>query len=184
MKITKSELFNLIKEEIMSEMDGLTMMDDPYDDSQEPESFKNMDQVAEMMENAVLTSMDDLISIVSNFLVTTQGGHETPTELMMEGMRMLHQAGFREPDASVVEKMIKDEMDSGDYDTTYYADGEGVAPMPTDDQHIREGMENITPENMQLVMDAMRKMAPLVGVISLPVLIGLVYEQFRKMGAK
>ena len=95
MKITKSELFNLIKEEIMSEMDGLTMMDDPYDDSQEPESFTDMDQVAEMMENAVLTSMDDLISMISNFLVTTQR-HEKPTELMMEGMRMLHQAGFRE----------------------------------------------------------------------------------------
>jgi hypothetical protein len=33
-------------------------------------------------------------------------------------------------------------------------------------------------------MDAMKKMAPLVGAISLPVLIGLVYEQFKKMGAK
>ena len=41
MKIKKSELLALIKEEIMSEMDGLTMMDDPYDDSQEPESFKD-----------------------------------------------------------------------------------------------------------------------------------------------
>ena len=183
MKIKKSELLALIKEEIMVEMRGLTMMDDPYDDSQEPESFKDMEQVAEMMENAVLTSMDDLISIISNFLVTTQG-HEKPTELMMEGMQMLHQAGFREPDASVIEKMIKDEMDSGYYDTTYYADGEGVAPMPTDDRHLREGMENITPENMQLVMDAMKKMAPLVGAISLPVLIGLIYDQFRKMGAK
>jgi hypothetical protein len=184
MKITKSELFNLIKEEIMSEMDGLTMMDDPNDDSQEPESFKDMDRVAKMMENTIITSMDDPISIVSNFLVTTQGGHETPAELMREGMQMLHQAGFREPDASVIEKMIKDAMDDGYYDTTYYADGEGVAPLPTDDRHLREGMENITPENMQLVMDAMKKMAPLVGAISLPVLIGLVYEQFKKMGAK
>ena len=183
MKIKKSELLALIKEEIMSEMDGLTMMDDPYDDSQEPESFKDMDQVAEMMENAVLTSMDELISMISNFLVTTQG-HEKPTELMREGMQMLHQAGFREPDASVIEKMIKDEMDSGYYDTTYYADGEGVAPMPTDDRHLREGMENITPENIQLVMDALQKMAPLIGVMSLPVLIGMIYEQLKDMGAK
>ena len=183
MKIKKSELLALIKEEIMSEMDGLTMMDDPYDDSQEPESFKDMEQVAEMMENAVLTSMDDLISIISNFLVTTQG-YEKPTELMREGMQMLHQAGFREPDASVIEKMIKDEMDSGYYDTTYYADGEGVAPMPTDDRHLREGMENITPENIQLVMDALQKMAPLIGVMSLPVLIGMIYEQLKDMGAK
>ena len=36
MKIKKSELFALIKEEIMSEMDGLTMMDDPYDDDAVP----------------------------------------------------------------------------------------------------------------------------------------------------
>ena len=183
MKIKKSELLALIKEEIMSEMDGLTMMDDPYDDSQEPESFKDMDQVAEMMENAVLTSMDSPIALISNFLVTTQG-HEKPTELMREGMQMLHQAGFREPDASVIEKMIKDEMDSGYYDTTYYADGEGVAPMPTDDRHLREGMENITPENIQLVMDALQKMAPLIGVMSLPVLIGMIYEQLKDMGAK
>jgi len=183
MKIKKSELLALIKEEIMSEMDGLTMMDDPYDDSQEPESFKDMDQVAEMMENAVLTSMDSPIALISNFLVTTQG-HEKPTELMREGMQMLHQAGFREPDASVIEKMIKDEMDSGYYDTTYYADGEGVAPMPTDDRHLREGMENITPENIQLVMDALQKMAPLIGGMSLPVLIGMIYEQLKDMGAK
>ena len=60
MKITKSELFNLIKEEIMSEMDGLTMMDDPNDDSQEPESFKDMDRVAKMMENTIITSMDEI----------------------------------------------------------------------------------------------------------------------------
>ena len=32
MKIKKSELLALIKEEIMDEMRGLTMMDDPYDD--------------------------------------------------------------------------------------------------------------------------------------------------------
>ena len=183
MKITKSELFNLIKEEIMSEMDGLTMMDDPYDDSQEPESFTDMDQVAEMMENAVLTSMDDLISMISNFLVTTQG-HEKPTELMMEGMRMLHQAGFREPDASVIEKMIKDEMDSGYYDTTYYADGEGVAPMPTDDRHLREGMENITPENIGIVFEALGKMAPMIAAMGVPAFIVMLKEFYdeRKGG--
>jgi len=164
-------------------MRGLTMMDDPYDDSQEPESFKDMDQLAEQMENAVLSSMDMLISMISNFLVTTQGNRD-PRELMREGMQILHQAGFREPDASVVEKMIKDEMDSGDYDTTYYADGEGVAPMPTDDQHIREGMENITPENLGIVFEALGKMAPMIAAMGVPAFIVMLKEFYdeRKGG--
>jgi hypothetical protein len=272
MKITKSELFNLIKEEIMSEMDGLTMMDDPYDDDAVPagmeqggamdqvakeidhmiiiqmddvismlsnylvtsgasrdprraaamgmemlhdaglafpdqralermiapddddedmpmmqEGMENitpeMDQLAEQMENAVLSSMDMLISMISNFLVTTQG-YEKPTELMREGMQMLHQAGFREPDASVIEKMIKDEMDSGYYDTTYYADGEGVAPMPTDDRHLREGMENITPENIGIVFEALGKMAPMIAAMGVPAFIVMLKEFYdeRKGG--
>jgi hypothetical protein len=183
MKIKKSELLALIKEEIMVEMRGLTMMDDPYDDSQEPESFKDMDQLAEQMENAVLSSMDMLISMISNFLVTTQGNRD-PRELMREGMQMLHQAGFREPDASVIEKMIKDEMDSGYYDTTYYADGEGVAPMPTDDRHLREGMENITPENIGIVFEALGKMAPMIAAMGVPAFIVMLKEFYdeRKGG--
>ena len=49
---------------------------------------------------------------------------------------------------------------------------------------MQEGMEGINPENMQLVADAIQKMAPLIGVMSLPVLIGLIYEQLKGMGAK
>ena len=49
---------------------------------------------------------------------------------------------------------------------------------------MQEGFENITPENMQLVADALQKMAPMIGVMSLPVLIGLIYEQLKNMGAK
>ena len=86
MKIKKSELIALIKEEIMSEMDGLTMMDDPYDD---------------------------------------------------------------------------DDMDMK-----------------------QEGMENITPENIEIVGQAMAQMAPLIGAMSLPVLIGMIYEKLKEMGAK
>ena len=48
----------------------------------------------------------------------------------------------------------------------------------------KEGFENITPENMQLVADALQKMAPMIGAMSLPVLIGLIYEQLKNMGAK
>ncbi len=86
MKIKKSELLALIKEEIMSEMDGLTMMDDPYDD---------------------------------------------------------------------------DDMDMK-----------------------QEGMENITPENIEIVGQAMAQMAPLIGAMSLPILIGMIYEKLKEMGAK
>jgi len=163
MKLKKSELLALIKEEIMSEMSGLTIMDDPYDDSQEPESFKVMDQVAKLIENRILLSMDDTISIISNYLVTTQS-YKSPKELMMRGLEMLHEAGYREADARAIETMIADDDEDMDM--------------------MQEGLENISPENMQLVMDAMQKMAPLLGTLSLPVLIGIIYEQLKNMGAK
>jgi hypothetical protein len=80
-------------------------------------------------------------------------------------MAMLRDAGFRPPDPSTIEQMISPEM--GDEE-----------PM------MQEGFENITPENMQLVADALQKMAPMIGAMSLPVLIGLIYEQLKNMGAK
>jgi len=39
-------------------------------------------------------------------------------------------------------------------------------------------------ESMQVVADAVQKMAPLLGAMSLPVLIGLIYEKLKEMGAK
>ena len=74
MKIKKSELLALIKEEIMSEMDGLTMMDDPIDDDAVPAGMEKggaMDQVAEEMDRMITTEMDDAISMLSNYLVTS-----------------------------------------------------------------------------------------------------------------
>jgi len=167
MKIKKSELLALIKEEIMSEMDGLTMMDDPSDDDAVPSEMEQggaMDQVAEQMEGTIISSMDEAISMVSNHLVTTEGNRDT-RQLMMRGMDMLHDAGFREPSADALERMI-----SGD-------DEDDMGMM-------QEGIENINAENMQIVADALQKMAPLLGVMSLPVLIGLIYEQLKSMGAK
>ena len=167
MKIKKSELLALIKEEIMSEMDGLTMMDDPSDDDAVPAEMEQggtMDQVAEQMEGTIISSMDEAISMVSNHLVTTEGNRDT-RQLMMRGMDMLHDAGFREPSADALERMI-----SGD-------DEDDMGMM-------QEGIENINAENMQIVADALQKMAPLLGVVSLPVLIGLIYEQLKSMGAK
>jgi hypothetical protein len=98
MKIKKSELLALIKEEIMNEMDGLTMMDDPRD------------------------------------------------------------AGLAFPDQSALERMIAG-----------------------DDGMMQEGVDA---ESMQVVADVAQKMAPLIGVMSLPVLIGLIYEKLKEMGAK
>jgi hypothetical protein len=167
MKIKKSELLALIKEEIMSEMDGLTMMDDPSNDDAVPSGMEKdgaMDQVAEQMEGTIISSMDEAISMVSNHLVTTEGNRDT-RQLMMRGMDMLHDAGFREPSADALERMI-----SGD-------DEDDMGMM-------QEGIENINAENMQIVADALQKMAPLLGVVSLPVLIGLIYEQLKSMGAK
>lgn len=167
MKIKKSELLALIKEEIMDEMRGLTMMDDPYDDDAVPAGMEKggaMDQVAEQMEGTIISSMDEAISMVSNHLVTTEDNRDA-RQLMMRGMDMLHDAGFREPSADALERMI-----SGD-------DEDDMGMM-------QEGIENINAENMQIVADALQKMAPLLGVMSLPVLIGLIYEQLKSMGAK
>jgi len=50
---------------------------------------------------------------------------------------------------------------------------------------MQEGIEGITdPGNQELIRQAMEQIAPLVGVMSLPVLIGLIYEQLKSMGAK
>jgi len=163
MKIKKSELLALIKEEIMNEMDGLTMMDDPRDDDAVPAGMEQggaMDQVAQEMERMVTTQMDDVISMLSNYLVTS-GASSDPTRAASMGMDMLEQAGFSPPDMAALERMIA-----------------------ADDGIFQEGMENITPENIEIVGQAMAKMAPLIGTMSLPILIGMIYEKLKEMGAK
>lgn len=115
MKIKKSELIALIKEEIMSEMYG----DDPRMDALYPEveeAQKIVDMIMEM-----------------------SGGDKAAAMGMLQG-----------------------EMD--------------VAAEPM--------MEGMDAESMQVVADAVQKMAPLIGVMSLPVLVGLVFEQLKNMGAK
>jgi hypothetical protein len=163
MKIKKSALLDLIKEEIMSEMDGLTMMDDPRDDDAVPAGMEQggaMDQVAQEMERMVTTEVDHAISMLSNYLVTA-GASSDPLKMASMGMGMLEQAGFAPPDMAALERMIA--ADSGIF---------------------QEGMENITPENIEIVGQAMAKMAPLIGTMSLPILIGMIYEKLKEMGAK
>ena len=160
MKIKKSELLALIKEEIMNEMDGLTMMDDPRDDDAVPVGMEQggaMDQVAQEMERMVTTQMDDAISMLSNYLVTSEASSD-PTRAASMGMDMLRDAGLAFPDQSALERMIAG-----------------------DDGMMQEGVDA---ESMQVVADVAQKMAPLIGVMSLPVLIGLIYEKLKEMGAK
>ena len=54
-----------------------------------------------------------------------------------------------------------------------------------DDDMLQEGIEGIMdPANQQLMIDAAKKLAPLVGAMSLPVIIGALYEKLKAMGAK
>jgi len=164
MKIKKSELLALIKEEIMSEMDGLTMMDDPRDDDAVPAEMEQggaMDQVAEQMEGTIISSMDEAISMVSNHLVTTEGNRDT-RQLMMRGMDMLHDAGFREPSADALERMISGD-DEGDMDM-----------MQEDIGAI------LDPEIQRIISEVAFKLLPLVSFVSIPVLIGALVEEVKK----
>ena len=113
MKFKKSELLDLMKEEIVDEMRGLTMMDDPYDDSQEPESFKVMDKVAREIESMIVSDNDDAISILSNYLVTAFP-NETVTRLSNSGYSLMQELGYKAIRAGDVEDMISREMDDRD----------------------------------------------------------------------
>ena len=167
MKIKKSELLALIKEEIMDEVRGLTMMDDPDDDEAVPAGMERggaMDQVAKEMELTVISTMDDAMSMISNYLVT-QGRAQEPQKAATLGMSMLRDAGFRPPELDAVERMIGDEM--GD----------------DDDFMMQEGIENITPENLQLVMEAVKKlvMSPYTGPIIVAAFAAVGLEGIREM---
>lgn len=171
MKIKKSELLALIKEEIMGEMDGLTMMDDPYDDAAVPDTMQRggaMDQVAQEMEQMITVEMDDVVSIISNYLVTQDSAGD-PQKAAIRGMAMLRDAGFRAPDPSTIEQMISPEMRDEE-------------PM------MQEGFENITPENMQLVVDALQKLlfspytGPMIAAAFAAVGVQSVREMFGKRG--
>ena len=165
MKIKKSELLALIKEEIMDEMRGLTMMDDPYDDDAVPAGMEQggaMDQVAEEIDRMITTQMDDVISMLSNYLVTS-GASRDPRRAAAMGMEMLRDAGLAFPDQSALERMI-----AGD-------DGD-------DDMDMM--MENITdPEVQQVLIDVAAKLAPLVSFVSVPVLIKALVDQIKKEGS-
>ena len=172
MKMKKSELLALIKEEIMAEAPfgrGMTMMDDPYDENEpEPASMQSggaMDQAFQYILTDVEKSLDFPAGALVNYLVT-QNPEASPDAVGNMAVQVLETLGMNFPTERAVEQYITREMDDSEADM------------------MQEGMEGINPENMQLVADALQKMAPLVGVMSLPVLIGLIFEQLKSMGAK
>ena len=176
MKIKKSELLALIKEEIMAEARfdrGMTMMDDPYDDNEpEPASMQRggaMDQAFQYILTDVEKDLDFPAGALVNYLVT-QNPEASPDAVGKMAVQTLEVLGMNFPTERAVEQYIDREMDEKE--------------LERDDDMMQEGMEGINPENMQLVADTLQKMAPMIGVMSLPVLIGLIYEQLKSMGAK
>ena len=165
MKIKKSELLALIKEEIMDEMRGLTMMDDPYDDDAVPAGMEQggaMDQVAKEIDHMITIQMDDIVAMLSNYLVTS-GASRDPRRAAAMGMEMLRDAGLTFPDQSALERMI-----AGD-----------------DGDMMEEGMENITPENIGIVFEALGKMAPMIGAMGVPAFIVMLKEFYdERKGAQ
>jgi hypothetical protein len=152
MKIKKSQLIQLIKEEIMAEAEMFKMSPEDLADFSQPDppEYRAADKVFNMvMEDLEKEVEEDLLDIIK--------------EIMMERPETKPQDM-----ANMAFSKLMDKMRSG---------GPPYAPM-------QEGMEGINPENMQLVADALQKMAPLIGVMSLPVLVGLIFEQLKSMGAK
>ena len=173
MKMKKSELIALIKEEIMKEAPfgrGMTMMDDPYDDNEPvPASMQSggaMDQAFQYILTDVEKSLDFPAGALVNYLVT-QNPEATPEAVGGMAVGILEQLGMNIPTERAVEGYINREMDDREADM------------------MQEGIEGITdPGNQELIRQALEQIAPLVGVMSLPVLIGLIYEQLKSMGAK
>ena len=152
MKIKKSELLALIKEEIMAEAEMFKMSDEDLRDFSvpDPQEYRQADVIFNMvMEDLEKEVEEDLLDIIKEIIM--QGRGQKPQDMANEafGKLMVMMRGGGPPHGA-----------------------------------MQEGVENINAENMQIVADALQKMAPLIGVMSLPVLIGLIYEQLQNMGAK
>ena len=172
MKIKKSELLALIKEEIMDEMRGVTMMDDPNDDDAVPAGMEPggaMQQVGKEIDRLVTMEMDDEISMISNYLVTAGIGSD-PVKLAYKGMGMLRDAGLTAPDMAALEKMIAAQDYNDDDDPDLMMESPELA--------------SINRDNVELVGQVIAQMAPLIGTMSLPILIGMIYEKLKEMGAE
>jgi hypothetical protein len=174
MKIKKSELLALIKEEIMKEAPfgrGMTMMDDPYDDNEpQPASMQSggaMDQAFEYILTDVEKSLDFPAGALVNYLVT-QNPEASPDAVGSMAVQVLETLGMNFPTEQAVEEYITREMDD----------------IEDDMMQERKLKEGFNPDDAAKIAAAMEQLAPLIGTMSLPVIIGLIYEKLKEMGAK
>jgi len=143
MKMKKSELINIIKEEIIKEMyDGDYDYGMPEDDfSDDPRLHDEYPEIAPAEE-------------LAKKALEMAGDHQAAID-------MLHNAI----------SSLQGQVDVAD----------DPAMM---DEPMMEGVENFTPENLKLVADSLQQMAPLIGAMSLPMIIGAIYEKLKEMGAE
>jgi len=85
MKIKKSQLIELIKEEIMSEMRGLTIMDDPRLAAEYPE-IGEADKIVEMVMEMAGGDKARAMEMLQNAIGSIQGAMDVENEPMMEGV--------------------------------------------------------------------------------------------------
>ena len=161
MKIKKSQLIELIKEEIMAEAEMFKMS---------PEDLRDFSQPDPPEYQAADKAFDKVNKDFQEIAVMMQDENNYQNELLEIIREIMTNSGNLEPQAVAIQALPR-LIQKLQADLNQY-------PM------MQEGMEGINPENMQLVADAIQKMAPLIGVMSLPVLIGLIYEQLKGMGAK
>ena len=182
MKIKKSELIALIKEEIMAEARfdrGMTMMDDPYDDNEpEPASMQRggaMDQAFQYILTDVEKDLDFPAGALVNYLVT-QNPEASPDAVGKMALQVLETLGMNFPTERAVEQYIDREMDEKELE------------RDDDDDMMQEGLEGINPENMQIVMDALQKLlfspytGPMIAAAFAAVGVQSVREMFGKRG--
>jgi hypothetical protein len=185
MKIKKSELIALIKEEIMAEARfdrGMTMMDDPYDDNEpQPASMQRggaMDQAFAYILEDVEKSLDFPAGALVNYLVT-QNPEASPDAVGKMAVQALEVLGMNFPTERAVEQHINREMDEKELERDDDYD---------DDDMMQEGLEGINPENMQIVMDALQKLlfspytGPMIAAAFAAVGVQSVREMFGKRG--
>ena len=161
MKIKKSQLLQLIKEESMAEAEMFKMS---------PEDLRDFSQPDPPEYQAADKAFDKVNKDFQEIAVMMQDEREYQYELLDIIKEIITSSPELDPQAVAIQALPR-LIQKLQADLNQY-------PM------MQEGIENINAENMQIVTDAIQKMAPLIGVMSLPVLIGLIYEQLKGMGAK
>lgn len=154
MKIKKSELLALIKEEIMAEAEMFKMSDKDLRDFSvpDPQEYRDADEIFNMVMTDLEKEVEeDLLDIIKEIMMERPG--RKPQDMANEafGKLLSKMRGGGPPHGTMQEGKLKEAFSADDADK------------------IRVAMEQL---------------APLVGVMSLPVLIGLIYEQLKSMGAK